>query len=60
MQRSLVYTESDVCMWCFDEPATTTLYATPTGVLCAASSARDRVQRWLKAVARRITGRPVV
>lgn len=55
-QQSLVYPEGEPCRWCYDEAATTILYATPTGVLCAASTTRERVTRWLNAVARHLKG----
>ena len=52
-QASLIYAEGRPCGWCLDGQATTTLYATPTCITCAAGNATHRVSRWLHAVNRR-------
>lgn len=57
MQQSLVHPEGKLCGWCHDEQATTEIYATPTGMACAATDRKGRVQRWLNGVARRIKGK---
>lgn len=50
---SLVYPPGKLCGWCLTQPATTTLYGTPTCLGCAGSTGKQRCQLWLRACYRR-------